>query len=50
MSVLSVYVRPRFDPSAPTRDGRCITPSMTPGIGVNADLDLLGAPVLELYA
>ena len=40
----------RLDPSAPTRDGGYITPSTAPGIGVNPDLDLLGAPVLELSA
>ena len=47
---LSGYVGPRLDPSAPTRDGGFITPSMAPGIGVNPDLDLLGVPVLELTA
>ena len=47
---LSGYVVPRLDPSAPTRDGGFITPSTGPGIGVNPDLDLLGAPVLELTA
>jgi L-alanine-DL-glutamate epimerase-like enolase superfamily enzyme len=47
---LSGYVGPRLDPSAPTRDGGFITPSTAPGIGVNPDLDLLGAPVLELTA
>ena len=47
---LSGYVGPRLDPSAPTRDGGFITPSTGPGIGVNPELDLLGAPVLELTA
>ena len=47
---LSGYVGPLLDPSAPTRDGGFITPSTGPGIGVNPDLDLLGAPVLELTA
>ena len=47
---LSGYVRPRLDSSAPTRDGGDIAPSMTPGIGVNPNLDLHGAPVLELSA
>ena len=40
----------RLDSSMPTRDGGYITPSTAPGIGVNPDLDLLGAPVLELSA
>ena len=47
---LSGYVGPRLDPSMPTRDGGYITPSTAPGIGVNPDLNLLGAPVLELTA
>ena len=47
---LSGYVGPRLDSSMSTRDGGYITPSTAPGIGVNLDLDLLGAPVLELTA
>ena len=47
---LSGYFGPRLDPSMPTRDGGYITPSTVPDIGVNSDLDLLGAPVLELSA
>ena len=45
---LSGYVGPRLDSSMPTRDGGFITPSTAPAIGVNPDLDLLGATVLEL--
>ena len=47
---LSGYVGLRLDSSMPTRDSGYITPSTAPGIGVNPDLDLLGAPVLELSA
>ena len=42
------YVGPRLDPSAPTRDDGFTTPLTAPGIGVNPDLDLLGALFLEL--
>ena len=45
---LSGYVGPRLDPSAPTRDDGFTTPLTAPGIGVNPDLDLLGALFLEL--
>ena len=47
---LSGYVGPRLDSSMLTHDGGYITPSTAPGIGVNPDFDLLGAPVLELTA
>ena len=47
---LSGYVGPRLDPSEPNRDGGYIIPSTAHGIGVNPDLDLLGAPIHELSA
>ena len=47
---LSGYIGPRRDPSAPACDGGYTIPSKAHGIGVNPDLDLLGAPVLELSA
>ena len=46
----SGYVGSRLASSMPTRDGGYISPSTAPGIGVNPDLDLLGAPVLERTA
>ena len=45
---LSSYVGPRLCPDAPTRkDGR-IAPPEGPGLGVMPDMDVLGAPLLEM--
>lgn len=47
---LSHYVGPRLDPNAPSRIDGHISPSAAPGLGVNPDEALLGAPVLALSA
>ena len=45
---LSSYVSPRIAPDCPTRkDGR-IAPPEGPGLGVSADMDVLGSAILEI--
>jgi len=41
---LSSYVGPRLDSNSPSRKGGHIGPKDTPGLGVNPDMDILGAP------
>jgi len=45
---LSGYVGPRIAPDCPTREKGRIAPPEGPGLGVNPDLDVLGAPILEI--
>ena len=45
---LSGYVGPRLDPNSPTRKDGCIGPNDKPGLGVEPDLDTLGAPDVVL--
>lgn len=45
---LSSYVSPRICPTAPTRGQGRIAPPEGAGLGVTPDLDILGAPLLEL--
>ncbi|MCP5072569.1 MAG: mandelate racemase [Rhodobacteraceae bacterium] len=44
---LSGYVGPRLDPNAPKRENGRIAPPSGIGLGVSADLTVLGAPVAE---
>ena len=45
---LSGYVAPRLAPNAPSRANGRITPPEGPGLGIDIDPSVLGAPVLEL--
>lgn len=45
---LSSYVGPRICPDAPVRHQGRIAPPEGPGLGIAPDLDILGAPILEL--
>ncbi|WP_171233185.1 mandelate racemase/muconate lactonizing enzyme family protein [Ruegeria sp. HKCCA4812] len=45
---LSSYVAPRLCPDAPNRGNGRIAPPEGPGLGVTPDLEILGAPILEI--
>ncbi|NOD98756.1 mandelate racemase [Ruegeria sp. HKCCD6228] len=45
---LSSYVAPRLCPDAPNRENGRIAPPEGPGLGVTPDLEILGAPILEI--
>ncbi len=45
---LSSYVSPRICPDAPARENGRIAPPDGPGLGVSPDMDVLGAPILEI--
>ncbi|WP_171206116.1 mandelate racemase/muconate lactonizing enzyme family protein [Ruegeria sp. HKCCA0235A] len=45
---LSSYVAPRLCPDAPNRENGRIASPEGPGLGVTPDLEILGAPILEI--
>ncbi|MEM9852227.1 MAG: enolase C-terminal domain-like protein, partial [Pseudomonadota bacterium] len=45
---LSGYVAPRVAPGGPVRRNGRIAPPDGPGLGIDPDPDVLGAPILEI--